>query len=92
MPKIFVPYLPKPRLVQFLQTQCQADADGALGPFNNALDLDVAHISPHAAVARVAISELEIETKGMLVSYNLHYRIFNGCAGIEPTRSLASMT
>lgn len=83
MPKIIVPFLPKARLLQFLQTQCQADADDEPGPFNSALDLDVSHISAHAAVERVTITDLEIEPNGMLVSYDVHYRIFNGCAGVD---------
>jgi hypothetical protein len=82
MPKIIVPFLPKPKLFQFLQTQCQADADGELGPFNSALDLYVSHISAHAAVERDVITDVEIEPGGMLVSYDVHYRIFSGCAGV----------
>jgi hypothetical protein len=83
---ISIPFLPKPRLVQFLQTQCQADADGELGPFNSALDLDVSHIKFRAAIERVTITDVEIEPNGMLVSYDVHYRIFNGCTGVD-TRS-----
>lgn len=39
MPKITILFLPKLRLVEFLQTQCQVDADSPRGQFNGALDL-----------------------------------------------------
>jgi hypothetical protein len=81
--KIIIPFLPKPRLLQFLQTQCRTDADGERGPFAGALDLDVSHINFHAAVERLVITDVEIEPGGLLVSYKVHYRIFNGCAGMD---------
>jgi hypothetical protein len=83
MSKITTPFLPKPRLIQYLQTQCQADADGERGPFSGALDLDVAHIDGNAAVDRVTITGIEIEPRSIQVAYDVHYRIFNGCTGVD---------
>lgn len=83
MPTITIPFLPKLRLVEFLQTQCQADADSPQGPFNGALDLDVSHIDALAMVDRVTITDVDIIPKSVVVSYDVHYSIFDGCKGVD---------
>jgi hypothetical protein len=83
MPTITIPFLPKLRLVEFLQTQCQVDADSPRGPFNGALDLDVSHIDALAMVDRVTITDVDITQKSVVVSYDVHYRIFDGCKGVD---------
>ena len=88
MPKITIPFLPKLRLVEFLQTQCQVDADSPRGPFNGTLDLDVSHIDAHAAVDRVTITEVDITPQSVVVSYEVHYSIFDGCKGVDLTSYL----
>lgn len=88
MPKITVPFLPKLRLVEFLQTQCQVEPDSPRGPFNAVLDLDVSHIDVHAAVDRVAITEVNIAPQSVVVSYDVHYGIFDGCKGVDLTSYL----
>lgn len=80
--KITVPFLPKVRLLSYLQTQCET-ADGERGAFHDALDLDVSHIDPNAAFTAVKITGLELEPEGALVTYDVHYRVFNGCAGVD---------
>ncbi len=83
MPKITLPFLPRSKLIQYMQTQCETDADGKQSAVNGALDLDVSHLDAHAAVARVAITHAEIQTHRILVCYDVHYRIFNGCTGVD---------
>jgi hypothetical protein len=88
MSKITVPFLPKIRLMEYLQTQCQVDADSPRGAFNGALDLDLSHIDACAAVDRVAITDVQITPESVLVSYDVHYGIFNGCKGVDVTSYL----
>lgn len=88
MNKITIPFLPKARLVEFLQTQCQVDADSPQGPFNGALDLDVSHTDARAMVDRVTISDVDITPKSVVVSYDVHYSIFDGCKGVNLTSHL----
>jgi len=85
--KITVPFLPKVRLLSYLQTQCET-ADGERGAFHDALDLDVGHIDPNAAFTAVKITGLELEPDGALVTYDVHYRVFNGCAGVDLSNHL----
>jgi hypothetical protein len=88
MPKITIPFLPKLRLVEFLHTQCQVDAESPRGPFNAALDLDVSHVDALAAVDRVEITDVDITPKSVVVSYDVHYGIFDGCKGVNLTSYL----
>jgi hypothetical protein len=83
MPKIIVPFLPKIRLQEYLQTQCQVDADSSHGPFVNALDLDLAHIDQNASVEAVVVSDVSIKEETAVVSYDVHYRVFDGCKGVD---------
>lgn len=83
MAMITIPFLPKPGLVQYLETQCLVDADGQRGHFVTALDLDVSHAGAHAALERVAIHCLEIQPQHVLIGYQVYYRVFNGCQGLD---------
>jgi hypothetical protein len=88
MPDISIPFLPKPRLLEFLQTQCQVDAEDPTGPFTKALDLDLTHIDSKAAVELVLVTDLHITAESVVVSYDVHYRIFDGCKGVDVTSYL----
>ena len=88
MPDITIPFLPRLRLLEFLQTQCQSDADGPTGPFTKALDLDLTHIDAKAAVDLVLVTDVHIPAPSVVVSYDVHYRIVDGCKGVDLTSYL----
>jgi hypothetical protein len=79
MSKILIPFLPRLRLMEYLQTQCQ----GSLGPYINALDLDLSHIDQNASVEAVVVSDVSIKDEVTIVSYDVHYRVFDGCRGVD---------
>jgi hypothetical protein len=79
MSKILIPFLPRLRLMEYLQTQCQ----GSLGPFINALDLDLSHIDPNASVESLVIADVVITAETVIISYDVHYRVFDGCKGVD---------
>jgi hypothetical protein len=83
MPNIIIPFLPRLRLMEYLQTQCQGDADSSHGPFVNALDLDLSHIDQNASVEAVVVTDLLIRDEAVVVSYDVHYRVFDGCKGMD---------
>jgi hypothetical protein len=83
MPKINIPFLPRIRLMEYLQTQCQVDEDSSHGPFVNALDLDVSHINKNASVEAVILKSAVITADILVVSYDVHYRVFDGCKGVN---------
>ena len=83
MLKITIPFLPKVRLLEFLQTQVEVDADSSHGPFVNALDLDLSHIDQNASVEAVVVSDVSIKEETAVVSYDVHYRVFDGCKGVD---------
>lgn len=88
MSEITIPFLPKLRLLEFLQTQCQVDADNPSGPFAKALDLDLSHIDAKAAVDLVFVTDVHITAASVVVSYDVRYRIFDGCKGVDLTSYL----
>lgn len=83
MLKITIPFLPKIRLIEFLQTQVEVDADSSHGPFINALDLDLSHIDQNASVEAVVVTDVLITAETLAVSYDVHYRVFDGCKGVD---------
>lgn len=83
MQKISIDFLPEGDLVAFLQGQCPLQADGERGAFCSALDTDVSHLGAHAALEQICVTSVVTEPHGMWVCYGLHYRIFNGCAGVD---------
>jgi hypothetical protein len=83
MPNITIPFLPRHRLMEYLQTQCQADIDSSHGPFVNVLDLDLSHIDQNASVEAVVVTDLLITAETLVVSYDVHYRVFDGCKGVD---------
>ena len=64
------------------------DSDSAQGPFANALDLDLTHIDTKAAVEALFVTDLMISAETVVVSYDVHYRIFDGCKGANLTSYL----
>jgi hypothetical protein len=83
MRKITIPFLPKLRLMEYLQTQCQIDADSSQGPFFDALDIDLSHIGLNASVEALVVTDVIIVSETVVVSYDVHYRIFDGCKGVD---------
>jgi hypothetical protein len=83
MPNIFIPFLPKLRLMQYLQTQCQVDRGSSHGTFINALDLDLSHIDQNASVEAVVVTNVLIAAETVVVPYDVHYRVFDGCKGVD---------
>lgn len=80
---ISIPFLPKPRLLDYLQTQCHEEADFGRGVFSDALDLDVSQVNSQATVESVVIADVMIESNGILVSYDVHYRVLNAGTGAD---------
>jgi hypothetical protein len=83
MPNIIIPFLPKLRLIEYLQTQCQVEANSSHGPFVNTLDLDLSHIDQYASVEAIVVTDVKITAEIVVVSYDVHYRVFNGCKGMD---------
>lgn len=82
MKKIIVPALPDDQdMVHLLQSL----VDAGPGGFSAALDLDVSHIDPLAQVFRVAITAVEQDADRLLIFYEAHYRLFDGCRGVDLT-------
>ena len=83
MSTVAIPFLPKNQLMEYLQTQCHVDPDGTSGPFRAALDSDISHIANNASVEAVCITDVKIFAETVVVSYDVHYRIFDGCKGVD---------
>jgi hypothetical protein len=69
--------------MEYLQTQCQVNADSTHGAFFDALDLDLSHIDLNASVEALVVNDVMITAETVVVSYDVHYRIFDGCKGMD---------
>lgn len=80
MGKITVPALPT---AKEMEKHLQSLIDDDESDFANALDYDVSHIDLRAQVYAVRVTQVEIHGSRIVVTYELEYSIYNGCADMD---------